>query len=306
MLIICLLILSNIFKPKDNSDEAGIHFKDANGILAEPQDTIDVLVVGNSEACTSIIPTEIWKDYGYTCYVCASADQTLQQCIDFIHKACERQKPKIIILEANNAFKTTKISDTIDQVLHHYLKVFQYHNRWKYLTGKDFKRPKYKTLNYLKGYKYSNEVKGVSNNGNIVEADGTTGIPISNKLYMKYINDFCEERDIKFIAISTPIKKFWSNSNHILLEDFFEKNEIEFIDFNMHENEIGIDWNTDTKDGGDHLNYSGALKATKFLGKLLSKQNILSSHKEDEKYNLWNQSYEKYRKFIEKNTYKNL
>ena len=62
---------------------------------------------------------------------------------------------------------------------------------------------------------------------------------------------------------------------------------------NLEQDEIKIDWTKDTRDKGDHLNYTGSLKVTKFLAKYLSEKN-LPDHRDDEKYKSWNELYNKY------------
>lgn len=54
-----------------------------------------------------------------------------------------------------------------------------------------------------------------------------------------------------------------------------------FLDLNTAHEQVAIDWNTDTRDKGDHLNYFGAQKATNVLGAYLADTGLLPSHKDD-------------------------
>ena len=51
--------------------------------------------------------------------------------------------------------------------------------------------------------------------------------------------------------------------------------------------EIGINWKTDSLDQGDHLNFSGAEKVTKYLGNYLSEKYKLPDHRGDSAYAAW-------------------
>ena len=59
--------------------------------------------------------------------------------------------------------------------------------------------------------------------------------------------------------------------------------------------EIGIDWSTDTYDGGVHLNVYGAEKLTRYFGEYLNEHFAFDAH--DAKTNaVWEKKYESYLK----------
>ena len=87
--VVLLLISSYIFMPKNNLEEFGMEDATANGILGEKSDTIDVLVLGDSEAYSSITPCR----YGMitaTPFMCAPQAGS----IFLIPKACSSRHLK--------------------------------------------------------------------------------------------------------------------------------------------------------------------------------------------------------------------
>ena len=299
ILMVLLVLLSMLFEPKNNSVKAGMHNRGASGILAEPDNTIDMVVVGNSEAYTSIIPMELWNNYGYTSYVCASPEQPLPLSVRLVGEAVKKQKPKIVMLEASNINIRYDLSDGTDQILNYGLKVFQYHDRWKELKKEDFTtRPEYTTENYMKGYEFSDKIRGLKKQPTREKKMESVAIPRSNQIYLKAIKKICDQVGAKFILISIPSIEYWSHDTHDELQRFCDKNGIEFLDLNMNKEEIGIDWTKDTSDNGGHLNYRGALKTTTAIGKYLNENNLLDNHKDDDKYSHWNEQCEKYKRRV--------
>lgn len=301
ILSVILILLSKLLEPKNNSVEAGMHYRGASGVLAEPDNTIDVVYIGNSEAYTSIIPMEMWNDHGYTGYVCASPEQLLPVSTKILGETVKHQKPKLIVLEASNLNVISDLSEASDQVLNYGLKVFQYHDRWKNLSKEDFTtKPEYTTENYMKGYEYSDMVAGLDIDSSSEKKMDEVAIPKSNQAYVKLIKKIGEQNGAKLVMVSVPCYEYWSHKTHDEIQGFCDKNGIDYIDLNLNKDDVGIDWKNDTSDRGNHLNHKGALKTTKYLGKQLKERYKLEDHRHDEKYKHWNEQYEKYKDIVKK------
>ncbi|HPU63867.1 MAG TPA: SGNH/GDSL hydrolase family protein, partial [Mobilitalea sp.] len=68
------------------------------------------------------------------------------------------------------------------------------------------------------------------------------------------------------------------------MKDYAKKNNLTYINFLELADEIGIDYQKDTFDGGLHLNLSGAEKFTTYFGEILSKDFNLPDHRNEEEY----------------------
>ena len=67
-----------------------------------------------------------------------------------------------------------------------------------------------------------------------------------------------------------------------------KKYGIDYYDFNLDTDVIGVDMAKDTYDGGYHPNYRLACKLSRYFGKVLSEKYSIKSHLGDPDYENWN------------------
>ncbi len=306
--LIILAILSKIFIPKNNTLEAGLgkRKQPASGIFTEPENTIDVLVLGDSESYNSYIPLELWNQYGFTSYVCGTPAQRISQSCQYIKYAFKNQKPTIVMLEANNLYTKNGVVRHIKEYVDKYMPVFEYHDRWKNLSKEDFyKSPEYTEIINDKGYRYSNKIKKVNKSKRkdfMKENENSKNILGDNFKHLKEIKEYCDKNGAKLILYSSPAPANWSYDKHNGIEKCAKDLRIEYIDLNLKVDELQINWKEDSQEKrGEHLNYTGALKVTNYLGIYLKHNNELPDHRQDEKYSSWNEAYNNFKKEIEEN-----
>lgn len=296
-----LVALSFVVEPKNNMSEFGMEEVSANGILGEKDHSIDVLVLGDSESYSAIIPLQIWKDTGYTSYVCGSPAQTLDYSQLLLHRAFEKQSPKLVILETNAIYRPISDSSASITRLANYFSVFQYHNRWKSLGWHDFTgKSKFTWTDDYKGYRYNAQVLPSAKNDYMKATQNKAEIPVANLQYVKEIKDFCDENGAKLVLLSTPSTVNWNYPRHNGIQALADELGCEYIDLNLMNDQLQINWDNDTRDKGDHLNHFGAAKVTRFLCGYLSGTGLFTDHRSDADYAKWDDSLKRYEAVVKK------
>ena len=300
-LIAILLAASFVFMPKNNMSEFGMEEAQANGILGEKENTIDVLVLGDSESYSAITPMQIWKDTGYTAYVCGTSAQSLNYTSVLLRRAFEKQQPKVVILETNAIYRKISSNQAVGTELANYFSVFQYHNRWKSLGLHDFTgKAKFTWTDDYKGYRYRTKVDPARQKEYMKPTDKVAEIPALNTQYVREMKQFCDENGSRLVLVSTPSTVNWNFQRHNGIQKLANDIGCEYIDLNLMNDRIQIDWSKDTRDKGDHLNHFGAVKVSRFLSEYLKGTGLLTDHREDPAYAKWNDSLKKYETVVEK------
>ncbi len=302
-LVLMLFLLSKAFSPAEGTIADGVHSIESNGIYAEAENSIDVIFLGDSVVYSGISPLQIWSEYGIPTYCCSTSAQKLWYTEDMLRKAFSCQSPKLVMMEADALFSKFNFDDSAMHKAEGVLPIFKYHDRWKQLarqaTGD---KSNERTAEDYKGYRLNFKNKPAANTGYMKQKLKIETLPSRNRSYFKKIKDYCEEHGARLVLFSCPNTKHWNNARHKEIAKLADEYGLDFIDLNTLTKDVSIDWSRDTRDGGDHLNYYGAAKATAYLGKYLNSLGSFADRRRDPEYQSWNDDAEGFLEIIAKKT----
>ena len=295
ILAVLLAAASYVVLPKNNTKEAGMLTPQANGILGEPEDTIDVLILGNSESYCGIIPMEIWREQGITSYVSGSSNQKLYQSEQYMRSAFRKQSPKIVILETLAVFTDYGRTEVLPEIAGEWIPILRYHDRWKSLRAEDWYKPvRYTRLWGDKGYHEFRRAEAANAEGYMKPTEDTKHVLSKNRDHIRNMQAFCQKHGAQLVLVSVPSTVNWTQEKHNGIAEMADSLGITYLDLNLMHDEVPIDWEVDTQDKGDHLNITGARKVSDFIGQWLAETGLFEDKRSWEAYSQWNQFLQEY------------
>lgn len=294
VVLISLFLLQRLLIPKYASEVV------EGSLIAEYyQENKDheVIFIGDCEVYENFSPKILWEDYGINSYIRGSAQQLIWQSYYLLEDTLRYEKPEVVIFnvlsmqydqpqrEAYNRMtlegmkwslskiKSIQASMTErEEFLDYVFPILRYHSRWRELKAEDVE--------------YLFDRKQVSHNGYYMRVDvkPAENVPEGNILadyrfgenawkYLDRMTQLCKENDIQLILIKAPsLYPYWYKEWEDQMEKYAVENDLLYINFLELTEETGLDFSTDTYDGGLHMNLSGAEKITKYLGEVLREE----------------------------------
>lgn len=288
-LLAVLLLVGDYLMPHSNRYLSGYT---AGGILGEDFDTIDVLVMGDSNAAQAIAPMEWYSTDGITGYTYAAGWLSVYNIYFRLKHIYEEQAPKVVILctgpvyskKGNETYLQNAIGDIADELL----PILRFHDNWKYLTLDNLtEEHDYSWRDTNKGYTPITDV-GAWTSGEYMYDTGTTEpIPWMVRLCMDAIAKLCADNGSELLLVTVPAAGSWNRARHNGVQSFADEMGLPYLDYNMAALDPGIDWTVDTPDGGAHLNVAGAHKVSAALGAYLAEHYDLADHRGEARYADW-------------------
>ena len=310
LLFALLKLLSGIFVPKISQE---IHT--VKSFYTEPENSLDVVFLGDSAVYRGISPIALWDNYGITSYTYATSAERIWTTYYTLQEVLKYQTPKLIVLNTEGIYinkeqgetffrlsmdnkkdsivKFKAVTDPIYNndffdVVSFAFPILRFHDRWENITKKDFTSLNKDTHHYAKGYGLTTGIKANKKYVNYFEyTDKETPISENNLSYLNKIVDLCKENNIPILFVSIPNAETWNYPKHNSFVKYTSEKKLPYLDLNVYQEKYGLDWNTDTCDGGAHLNVYGAEKVTMYLGEYLTTNFEFTDHREDESYSKW-------------------
>lgn len=297
--------LGYLFVPKyaNDIDSNLATEKVSKGIFNEEKNTVDFLVIGDSESYTTVSPMEIFNKYGYAGFVSGVPGMRIQDIYYNLEDIYKVQQPKVVLLECNAVFRyhsgdMKQMQLTAEGWLKRVFPIFENHNRWKNMIQNAVSDEKcyVDRKDPLKGFDYRTRVKPYKGKQWMHNTKESKTMHKINKTYLEKITNLCKEKGSQLVLYNAPAPKNWTYEKHNAMEKYAEKNGSTYIDMNLKVDEIGIDWSKDSWDNGDHLNFSGCKKTTAYIGDWLNSNCSLEDRRGDNLYDSWNDNWYNYLK----------
>ena len=299
------------------------YYNKAYSFLFEPENTIQIAGIGNSNLYSAFVPMTLYENTGYTSTIISSPHQSTQLSEVFLEEVLETQSPKLVIIEADMLYdgqtsyksseKTNSLqqkisgvtqllsSDFLQNKVQSVFSVFLFHDRWKSFNIKSYvknaqEEASYETIDH--GYNFNNSVKPAQVNEDMKPTDLVQQIDYYEKAFFREIVSLCKSNGIEVVLVSVPTTHSWSYYKHNGAAQLAEENGVEYIDCNLLYDEIGFDITKDFRDGGSHCNYSGAVKVSNYLSNYIKEKysDILTDTRNDAAFEYWRESNEAFKK----------
>ena len=200
---------------------------------------------------------------------------------------------KALLQEGDSAFLAA---------LNYKFPLVKYHDNWKHLKLTTFLQPRGKYHFSNKGMAYANTVKAYPFGNEYMQLSGGKHAMLSEEKLDQFqkIYDLCDRNGVRLVLLTVPSANTWNKGKSDTVKQLAKKYNLTYYDYNR-QLPAGFDWATDSKDGGNHLNYAGASAVTKDLAKKLTDDltmNPTSLTKEQKQQ--WKKDYEHFHKSIVK------
>ncbi len=280
----------------------------------------NVVFIGDCELYENISPVYLWNNYGINSYIRGSAQQLIWQSYYLAEETIRLEHPDAIVFNVlsmkynepqNEAYNRMTIdgmrwsSSKVGSInasmtdeenfIEYVFPILRYHSRWSDLNADDWDYLVNRDKVSFNGYYMRVDEKPAED---VPEGRPLTDYQFGDNAYyyLDKLTKLCKDNDVELILVKAPtLYPYWYDEWDQQMIDYAKSNDLTYINFLNLQDEMGLDWNKDTYDGGLHLNLSGAEKMSDYFGKVLVEEfNIPDRRGEAELDSYWNTVNDRY------------
>lgn len=286
----------------------------------------DVIFFGDCEVYENFSPLILWEEYGINSYIRGSAQQLIWQSYYLMEETFRYEKPKVAVFnvlcmkydtpqsEAYNRmtldgmrFSVSKMKSIYasmtekESIFEYLFPILRYHSRVWDLETDDFTYLFHKDKVTHNGYYMRVDVKAAET---VPQGKPLADYTFGKNAYawLDKITALCEKNGVELVLVKAPsLYPYWYEEWDKQIMDYAFEHNLKYYNFLEYADKIGLDFQTDTYDGGLHLNLSGAEKLSRYFGNILASECHLKSRRgEKDLETAWEKKRRAYNKEIER------
>lgn len=280
----------------------------------------EVVFIGDCEVYANFSPMVMYEEEGIKAYVRGSSQQLIWQSYSILEETLKYEVPKVVVFNVNSMRYSEPVSEEYNRLTIDYMKwskqkvdiinssmtdeenifyyifpILRYHSRYDKLTSEDFEYLFARKDNTFNGFLVNKNIKPVGD------------LPVQRRLadyqfadicyeYLDKITKLCKDNGIQLVLVKAPsLYPYWYDEYDQQIQEYANKNGVDYYNLKNYVDEIGIDYSVDTYDAGLHLNLTGATKLSDFFADILAREYNLTDYRGDA---LYDQKLAEYKEFI--------
>lgn len=268
-------------------------------IIQDQRRKLSLLSIGNSDLYSGLNPMQLWHDYGITAFNISAPMQNMKLSYYMLKYALMVQKPKCLLIEVDQFFEER---ESIEYDGYEYTALsccyplYRGSEQWDKIKNEKFIKEENSThrINYL-GFYDNREIKKYRGGFDYMKkTNKREKLPSLTKEYLPQILSLAKQNDCQILFVQFPSQSSWNWAKYNTVKDIAQEYQIPYLDFNVSQYNTGFSWLTDSRDGGNHLNYYGAKKMTKYMGEYLKEHYTLEDDRHNPEYQDYEEIYKKY------------
>ena len=202
-----------------------------------------------------------------------------------------------------DAIRTAVKNNPEEHFMDYVFPIFPYHDRWNQINRQDityfFTEAKTPAKGFFTWFGHGTGQFPISA---YEQGEKLYQLPEVTIQYLEKIQELCQKNDTKLVFVTAPTCEYWDGAKASAVQLYANQHDIIYWDFNANDalrEEVNIDWELESPDGGNHLDYYGAMKYTRCLGSHLIENFELPDKRKDTIYKKWEEDYDSYKQLIE-------